>query len=395
MKPVIGDRSLFPDLQARAYLAHAAISPVSAPVREAVSSVLDSYARHGVGAFPRWMEQRTQLKATLAGLMGARPEDLGLVANTTTGVLDIAQCLPFAPGDRVLSFRGEFPTNITPWQTATGRVGGRVDLLSLDGFGDRSGDGLARVEAELQKGGVKLVAVSAVQFQNGLTMPLAALSELAHAHGAELFVDAIQAVGVVPIDVVEMGVDYLAAGSHKWLMGTEGCGVLYVSPERIAALEPVVAGWMSHEDGFGFLFEPGQLRYDRPIRKEASFVEAGAFNTAGFAALGVSGGMLAELGIEAIFAHVQAWHDRAEAGLEALGFTSLRASDPAARSGTLSLRPPTGTTAAQWAQALAQQAMVVTQPDGCVRLAPHWPNALEEADLLLEVCERLLASGLS
>lgn len=377
--PRLGDRSLFPELQPSVYLNHAAISPPSLAVQRAAAEVLSSYATEGVGAALRWFEQRGALKADLAALIGAAPEDIGLVANTTAGVVAVALCMPWRRGESIVVFDGEFPTNVTPWQQAAHTSGLTLQRLPLAGFADGSGDGLAAVEAALRGGGVRLVAVSAVQFQTGLRMPLAELAELAHAHGAQLFVDGIQAVGVVPLDVAALGIDYLACGSHKWLMGLEGCGFLYVSPARIDALVPRVAGWLSHEEPLGFLFDgPGHLRYDRPIRARADFVEAGAPNTLGLATLQASVGLLAQLGVPEIYAHVQAYHDALEPLLLQRGFTSLRASDPGARSGILSALPPAGRSDPEVVAALAGQGVAVTNPDGVVRFSPHWPNGLHE-----------------
>src|SRR5690606_14112178 len=109
------------------------------------------------------------------------------------------------------------------------QFGLEVVMLPLTAFERSDAEGLAALERELVRG-ARLVAVSAVQFQTGLAMPLGAMAALCHQHGAELFVDGIQAMGVVPIDVGALGIDYLASGSHKWLMGTEGAGILYVSP---------------------------------------------------------------------------------------------------------------------------------------------------------------------
>ncbi len=385
--PALGDRRLFPTLGARSYLAHCGISPVSTPVREAVVALLDSYERLGMAALPAWMAQRADLRARLAALIGAQPADIGLVANTTTGVIDIANTLAWRPGDRVVVFDGEFPTNVTPWLRAAATFGLTPVRLPLTGFGladDRSGDGLARLEQELRRG-VRLVAVSAVQFQTGLTMPLEEIGALCRRHGAELFVDAIQAVGVVPIDVRAMGIDYLSCGSHKWLMGIEGCAFVYVAPERVHALVPRLAGWLSHEDPVGFLFKgPGSLSYDRPFRAQADVFESGAPNGAGFAALGASLALIEALGVPAIHAHVQAWHDAIEPGLQDLGFTSFRAHDPRGRSGILAVRGADGADPYPLVAPLAARGVTVSAPDGCLRLAPHWPNHTDEVPGVLE-----------
>lgn len=392
--PRLGDRSLFPTLAARSYLAHCAISPVSAPVAAAVGTLLESYAAAGIGALPRWMEQRAGLRARLAGLIGASPADIGFVANTTTGVVDIAQSLPWRRGDRVVLFTGEFPTNVTPWQQAARTWDLDLQFLPLDGF-VRGGaaDGLTRLDGALRQG-VRLVAVSAVQFQTGLAMPLAAIGALCRRHGAELFVDAIQAVGVVPVDVAAMGIDYLSCGSHKWLMGLEGCAFLYVSPARAPALVPRLAGWLSHEDPVGFLFKgPGELRYDRALRARADVFEGGALNGAGLLALDVAAHLVATLGVPAIHTHVQAWHDAVEPPLQALGFQSLRSPDPAGRSGILALRPPGGGDPYPLVARLAARGIVTSAPDGCLRLAPHWPNALAEVPLVVDAVREALAEG--
>ncbi len=391
--PRLGDRALFPDLEARAFLNHAAISPPSEPVRAVAHEVVGDYARKGVGAFLKWRDRREGLRARLGRLIGVGAEDIGFVANTTTGVSTIALDFPWRRGDRVIGFRGEFPTNITPWQQATVDHGVEVVLLDADTYRVDPAAGLRALETELRQG-ARLVAVSAVQFQTGLRMPLEAITRLAHAHGAQVFVDAIQALGVVPLDARALGVDYLACGSHKWLMGLEGCGFLYIRPDRVGELVPRTAGWLSHEEPIRFLVEgEGHLRYDRPIRRKADFVETGALNGVGLAALDASVGLIEQLGVEAIYQHVQAWHDRIEPQLVERGFASMRAPWAEGRSGSLSLRPPQGTTAMALAAALAERGVAVSTPDGLLRLAPHWPNGLGEVERVVEAVDEALAAA--
>lgn len=390
--PALGSRALFPDLQARAYLNHAAMSPPSLPVRLAVREVADTYARLGAGAWMRFAEQRHELRRRLAGLLGAAPDAIGFVPNTSHGVLTIAMCLPWQRGDRVLLLRGEFPTNVTPWQRAAELFG--LDLVWLDAsaFGGQ-GDGLAQLADALRRG-LRLVAVSAVQFQTGLRMPLRAMADLCHRYGAELFVDGIQALGAVPLDVVADGVDYLTAGAHKWLMGMEGAGLLYVAPARMAALRPHTASWLSHEEGTRFLFEgAGHLRYDRPIRARADFVELGVLGSLSYAALHAAAALLADLGVGAIFAHVQTLLDPLEEGLRALGFTSARAADPAQRSCILSVLPPAGIELPALWHALDAAGVACASPDGFLRFSPHWHNSADDVAFTLNAVRRCLPGG--
>lgn len=388
MTPQLGSRDLFPDLEPRVYLNHAAVSPLSTPVRAAALQVLDDVARLGMGAYGPWFERREVLRADIAAWLGVQPSDVGFPPGTTRGITDIALAIDWRPGERVLGFTGEFPSNVLPWRTATD---GRVELLPLDGFDDGSGTGLARVEDALRRGKVRVVAVSAVQFSTGLRMPLSELGALAHAHGAELFVDGIQALGAQPLDLGP--VDYLVAGTHKWLMGLDGLAVAYAAPSARAELRPKTAGWLSRTDAMGFLFEgPGHLRYDRPLKQSLDWMEGGVQTTAAFAGLHASVELLRALGTDAIAAHIQALHDALEPRLVALGLRSARASDPAARSGSLSLLPPAGVSVADLARGLAERGISASTPDGWLRLAPHWPNGMHEVDLVVEAVAEVLGA---
>ncbi|WP_437674644.1 aminotransferase class V-fold PLP-dependent enzyme [Sorangium sp. So ce131] len=386
----LGDRGLFPHLAPLVYVNHAGISPPSRPVRLAMIALLDDYAAQGAAAFPAWYAQRARLREKLGRLIGAAGEDIALVQSTTRGLSDVALCFPWRPRDRVILFEGEFPANVTPWQRAAALFDLDVVFLPLGGFADGSGAGLARLEDELRRG-ARLVAVSAVQFQTGLRMPLAPIGALCRAHGAELCVDAVQAAGATPLDVEAAGIDYLACGGHKWLMGLEGTGFLYIRRERLPALRPVVAGWLSHEDGVSFLLEgPGKLRYDRPIRQRADFVEGGNLNAAGFAGLEAAVDLILGLGVDVIHAHANRFNDPLEEGLRARGFESLRAEEPALRSCSLGVRPPGGASVVELYRELTRLGVACAIPDGVLRFSPHWPNALDETEqVLLSVDEAM------
>jgi selenocysteine lyase/cysteine desulfurase len=393
LSPVaLGDRSLYPDLQAKAYLAYAATAPVSSAVKAVVNQVLDSYASQGNVAFFLWVEQRERLRKKLGQLIGAAEQDIALTSGTTRGISDLALCLPWQAGERIVLFEGEFPANVSPWQRAAELFGLSIDFVPMARAVEDEGSVLEPL-ARLLERGARLVAVSAVQFQTGLRMPLERIAQLCQHHGAELCVDAIQACGAVPLDVSALGIDYLACGAHKWLLGPEGVGFVFARPERAKALIPRTAGWLSHEDGTRFLFAgPNQLRYDRPIKQTLQMLEGGSSSTLGFAALEAAIDPLLALTPTAILAHLGRYHDALEPGFIERGFRSCRCATVDGRSGILSFQPPPGLSATDLVMQLRLRGVFASMPDGLLRLAPHFPNALSEIETVLAALDEALTA---
>jgi len=390
----LGDRSLFPDLSLAAYLNHAGVSPLSTPVRWAVEDLMAAYAWGGAQATAHVLGLRGRLREKLARLLGVGAGELALTGGASHGVQAVALSVPWRRGDRVVLFEGEFPANATPWQRAAELFGLEVVFAPLGPFAESVEAGLAALE-EILAGGARLVAVSAVQFRTGLVMPLAEMAALCARHGAEIFVDAIQALGAVPFDAAALSLDYVASGAHKWLMGAEGAGVLYVRPERLRALRPAPVGWLSHEDPVSFLTEgPGHLRYDRPLRREATVFEGSSAAGLSQAALEASADLLLGLGVENIHRHVNRYLDLLEPALEARGFRSQRPKAAARRSCILSLTPPPGQASPRLRAALLADGVAVAIPDGLLRFAPHWPNDAErELGHVLWAVDRALAAS--
>lgn len=371
----------------RKYLAYAGVAPPSKAVRQAVERTLELVATLGPGAFPVLAEQREGLRRNLARLIGATPPQVAFVPGTTRGLLELALCIPWKSGERVVVFHGEFPANVSPWQRAAELFGLKLTFVSLAGA-VRTIEPLLDSLEDALKQGARLVAVSAVQFQTGLRMPLARISELCRRYGAELAVDAIQACGIVPLDVNALGVDYLAGGAHKWLMGVEGAGFVYAREPR--SLVPRTAGWLSHDGAIDFLIRgPGELRYDRPIKTGIDFVEGSSGGSLALSALGASLEAILAVGVEEIWQKVSRYLERLEMGLVERNIVSLRSPEPAARSGILSFEAPAGTTAAQIVAGLKLRGVTASTPDGLVRFAPHYPNPEDEVPEILSALDEV------
>ncbi len=389
-RPALGDRALFPDLEAKAYLSHAAIAPASIGVQAAVARMLGVQARLGQGIFPEAEELRERVRAKLARLLGTGAENVALASGTSHALSHLALSFPWRSGDGLVLLQGEFPANVTPWRAAARLYGLEVHWLSLEGAEQDPDRLLGALEDRLERG-ARLVAVSAVQFQTGLCMPLAEMASLCHRYGAEIAVDAIQAAGVVPLETDAWGLDYVAGGAHKWLMGIEGAGYLVVRSERVRALQPVTAGWLSHERPIEFLLGGGELLdYERPLVDTPRVFEAGSGSVLGCAALEAGMDAILELGVGAIFAHVTRYLDELELGLEARGLVHGRARYAAGRSGILSLRLPASVGLSAVALGLRARGIACGTPDGWLRFAPHYPNACAEIPEVLAALDASL-----
>lgn len=382
--PRLGDRTLFSDLEFSAYFAHAAISPVARPVRLMTERFVADVARRGAASFLDWEQERSRLRARFATLLGVLPHQIALTAGTTHGISALALGLPLRKGDEIVGFEGEFPANVIPYQKAAELAQGKLSLLEKPD--PRAQDArdriLAGVEARL-RAGARYVAVSAVQFQTGYRMPLAELGALCKRYDAFLLVDAIQAVGVVPLNVKELDFDALFVGSHKWLLGLEGAGMLFCSDRLRQQISPPTMGWLSLTGGEAFLFEgPHRLRYEGDLHPNARVFEGSTANAIGLAALSAGLSICEALGPATIYDHVQGLHDALETALEPLGLRSLRAVEPDARSCILSFELPSHLALTEVARGLRERGVMVSTPDGLLRFAPHFSNSLDEVPLV-------------
>lgn len=394
--PVCGERSLFPTLQARSFLAHAAISPANCATTKAAQAFIDHVASLGVGAFPIWAAQRERLRGSLGELMDGDAQQIVLTPGCTKGITDLALALPLREGEVILTYRGEFPANVVPWKLAAESRGARVELMELpDPTDEHCAEKIvSALETRLaQSDRPRWLAVSGVQFQTGLRMPLGPMLEVCRRYNTRAFVDGIQGAGVVPWSLRELGVDAFFSGAHKWLLGLEGVGFGYFSSALMEELRPLTAGWLSYPEAEEFLFKgAGYLSYDRELRSTPQVFEGSTASAIGFAALEGGVDVLLHLGTRAVYEHIQKFHDEIEPRLVALGFASLRARDPDLRSGLLSFRPPSGLHVPGFAAALRGRGVTLSIPDGLIRLAPHFSNSLDEVPLVVAAFEESLRS---
>ena len=367
-------RSQFPVTGTTTYLNHAAVSPVPLRTAEAVSGLFREFTHEGIARFPDWFERMAAARRSAARLLGADPPEVAFVANTSDGVSAVAEGLDWKEGEVVLVPRPDFPANIYPWIHLE-RRGVRVR------FYERR-DGRFHVEdvARALVPGTRLLTVSSVDFASGFHCDLEALGDFCRTKGLLFFVDAIQGLGAVPMDVRRFHIHFLAAGGHKWLLSAMGCGLLFVDQGVLDRLVPNRVGWRSVQDELEF----DRLRLD--LKPEAARFEAGSANIPGICALGASIGLILEAGPDRIRERILELNDRFRAGLEDRGLRVLSPTGDGERSGILCFEAQ-GDPGALW-RYLNENRVSVSLRRGAVRLAPHFYNDGEDVARFFRVLDR-------
>jgi selenocysteine lyase/cysteine desulfurase len=321
-----------------------------------------------------WERRAEEVRAAAARLIGARASEIAFVRSTSEGLSLVASGLAWEPGDNVVSVADEYPSNVYPW-FGLQRFGVETRLLARPRLRFTADDVAAVVDAR-----TRVVAVSAVDWQSGFRADLAALGELCRARGILFVIDGIQAVGAVQVDVAASGVDVLAAGGHKWLLGPEGCGLLFVSERVVERIRPVVLGWKSVANAGVY------LPYHFDLRPDAARLEPGSAPHLGIHAFGAAIDLLLEVGLPAIEARVLDLTEQLAAGLQALGATILSPRAPAERSAILTF---TLDDTRVLYRTLVDAGIVVRPRLGGIRLAPHFYNDADDVARVLDVVRQV------
>ena len=365
-------RRQMPVAQRWAYFDHAAVAPLTGPSRRAIVDWSEEAARSGDVAWPPWRNQIEQLRSHLAEMIHADTAEIALIRNTTEGVNLVAEGYPWQSGDNVVTLADEFPTNQYPWLNLADRGVETRRVATDDGRVDPD-----RLAAACDRR-TRVLSISWVGYASGWRNDLEQAARIAHQHGALLFVDAIQGLGVFPLDVRSTPIDFLAADGHKWMMGPEGAGVFFLRREHLDRLRPVGVGWNSVAAAGAF----GHI--ELTLKNDASRYEGGSHNMVGLIGLKASLQLLAQFGQDAISRRVLDVTDRACERLAAAGAVIRSDRRPERKSGIVSFELP-GQDPQEIRRRCLEQHVVLSCRAGRLRISPHAYN--NEADL-----DRLLAA---
>ncbi|HEX8195236.1 MAG TPA: aminotransferase class V-fold PLP-dependent enzyme [Pyrinomonadaceae bacterium] len=365
-------RRLFPITKEYIYLNSAAVTPPPTIAIEAINEQLRDVQMYGSRNYRQWVGRKENCRRLLANLINARPEQIAFLRNTSDALSTIANGLKWNAGDNIVTFQNEFPSNVYAWRRI--RDTENVELrfcperdghIDLDEF-------ISLIDEK-----TRIVAISAVQYASGFRADLKKIGEAARAVDALLVVDAIQAAGVVPIDVETDLIDAAAGASHKWLMSPEGIGYIYLSDRARARIEPTLVGWISVEQpedysNFEQQFKPGALAW-----------ETGTFASALFYALEANLKLLTELGVGGINKYLLGLGDFLCESLDEEKYELVSSRRENEKSPIVCIRNRNGVEAMQLYKHLQRQNIMVAPRGDRLRIAPHIYNTREEIEKLI------------
>lgn len=367
-----GLRREFPITRRWAFFDHAAVAPISGRAQQALADWAADMAENGDVHEPQWVERVERVRGLAGRLLHADPLDLAFVKNTSEGIGIVAEGFPWKPGDNMVTAAEEYPSNIYPWMNLAG-LGVEVRTLASRDRRLWLEDIRALIDPR-----TRIVSLSYVEYASGFRNDLDAIGTLCRERGVHFFVDAIQGLGVLPLDVERTPIDFLAADGHKWLLGPEGAGIFYIRRELVDLLHPVGVGWNSVIGCRDF------SHIDFRLKPHAGRWESGSLNVAGITALGASLELLLDIGISAITQRVLELTDYFCARAEHAGFEIYSSRRPEDKSGIVSLIGRGGDVRGL-VRRCRQQGIVINHRAGRLRISPHAYNTFEEIDRLLEI----------
>ena len=361
-------RQQFPVTKKKTYLNHAAHSPLPQPVASAMRKFTDEYLRLGDTS----LDCEPKGKPQFARLIGARPEEIALIENTSMGLSLVANMLRYPKGSKIVTTDMEYSSVVYPWLRKDRGV--KVHYVKSDGKKVSLDDMEKAVDDK-----TVAVAISHVSYFNGFRHNLKVLSEIVHEHGAYLIVDAIQSVGTMPIDVSRDDVDFLSCACYKWLLSPEGAAYFFVRDELIEKFEPPMLGWASVDQK---MFETVDFWdiWNPKLSKTASRFEAGSHATISFVAAEEGMKMLLDQGIDNVKSRIMKLTDHLIGCIEHLGLELQTPKDKQCRSGIVNFKIKNPQ---KIVDRLKKKRIIVSARANGIRVSPHFYNTEEEIDSLV------------
>ncbi len=370
-------RSEFPCLKDFVHVANCSQGAQSTRVSEAVQGYMNSWNSSGMD-WDFWVEEVDKAKTVFARLVNCSQSDVGVVGSLSEAVSTVASALDYAGKRRqILLSEAEFPTVGHVW-LAHEKYGADVKFVPL------TGDEIVLSDYERASGDETLMAsITHVYYQTGFKQDLKRITDIIHSKGGLVFVDAYQGLGSCPLDVQELGVDMLASGNLKYLLGVPGIAFVYMRPEIVSRMRPAETGWFGQENPFSFDLKA--LDYAKSGRR----VEGGTPPvTAAFAArAGME--LILDVGLERIGQQIDFLSAYCLSGALERGMEVMSPLDVSKKGATTAIRVPGNSHDIE--VAMRKRNIVTSARGPAIRIAPHFFCTAEDIDTTLDQLQLILA----
>ena len=369
-------RSRIPLLERSIPMNHCSQAPQTEATRAAAMRYLDSWNTEGMD-WDAWIAEVEAARATFARLIGAEPGDVAVFSSVSHATAAVASCVDLLSERSgrwmVALTEAEFPTVAHVWKAREAR-GTPLRWIPVDRQAYRVRE--EAVEAALDED-VLLLSAAHGYYQSGALLDLPRVVAAARDAGVITYVDAYQSLGTAPVDVKALGVDMLASGNLKFLLGVPGIAFLYIRPEIAERLEPAVTGWFGRADPFAFDpfrdadldWAPGARRFDSgtPPILPAYIARAGME-------------LLLEVGLPAVAEWTRTLAGRLIEGGRARGFELMGPEDPTRRAPTVAFRVPD---AHAVEETMRRRGVIASARGPAIRLAPHYHSSVDDVERAL------------
>ena len=358
-------RSRFPIFEKLVYINSCSQGALSDSVRAAYDEYLTGWDERGA-PWDYWVERAETARGAFARLVNAQPDDVAVTTSLSAGVSALASAIDFSKRPKVVISDYEFPTIGQIWHAQQLR-GAEVHVVAPEDVEEAIDERTA------------VVSITGVCYRNGARLPVEEIARVAHERGALVLLDAYQAAGTYPLDVTELGVDALASGVLKYLLGSAGLAFMWVRPGLSTQLVPTETGWFADRD----IFEMDHTRYapSPTARRFQSGTPPVPSIYAGIAGIE----LMLEIGVAETREHVSALNDRLIAGVDDLGGTVVTPRDREKRGALVCIA---STDAPGLVAELANDGIVTSERDGNLRVSAHAYNVAEDIDAVLGALER-------
>ncbi len=363
----------FPVTQRMLYLDSAHQTPLAASVRAALESFYTEGHEYA-GPKPMWLKRIEEVRSRIAKLIGAETPEIAFTKNTSEGLNIAANAIPFQPGDNVLMVEGDHPNNAYAFLNLR-RKGVEVRFLPLKGETADADTFGGHIDAR-----TRAISLSHVTFHAGHRFDVEGVGKLACAKGIYLVVDAMQSVGVLPINARDSGASLIAFGCHKGLYVPQGLGVLYVRKELTELVPTFLAAASLASPPADFIARADNMA----LREDAGRFEIGNFNIPDIHALAASLSLIERLGVKKISTHILDLGDYLIQRLDEQGIRLVGPRSRAHRSHIYVLDLP----GAGWLEYLAGENVRVSPERDGIRVSFGFFNTTDDIDRLMEIIRR-------